>query len=294
MSKRTISVIVPVYNDTDGIETTLTSLLGLDFPNDRHEIVIVDNGSTDATRSTAERLSAGYEHVRVIVEDDIQSSYAARNRGIEYSTGELVAFIDADMAVAETWLSRVNAFFEETGADYAGCNVEVYLPEGSKTFAGRYNVATGFPVEYYLTEQDFVPTCCLAVRRAVFDDIGQFRPRVVSGEDSEFGRRVAAAGYNQLFADDITMYHPARTTLGGLLSKSVRQGRGREQRYQQANTSIQFRPWYHPRNILPPHPGRFHARLSESSPSYQSIVFYVIAYLCKLAKEGGQIQERFL
>ena len=129
------------------------------------------------------------------------------------------------MTVPENWLESPLDTFQSTNADYMGCNVELTRPE-NPSLAARYDYHTGFPIEQYLTHQQVAPTCCLVVRRAVFEDVGLFDPRLVSGGDKEFGNRVHDAGYTQQFAVDVKMYHPTRNSLNALIAKDLRVGRG--------------------------------------------------------------------
>ena len=217
-----VAVVVPVYNDPDGVRTTLESLHS-QSTNREYRIVVVDNDSTDRTPEVVR----SYDDSRVSLchEPEIQSSYAARNAGIRNTDAEIVAFVDADMTVPEDWLKSALAAFECTEADYMGCHVELTLPDGP-SLAARYDNHTGFPVEEYLEQQGFAPTCCLFVRREVFADVGLFDHRLVSGGDKEFGNRVSEAGYDRHFAADVTMYHPTRNSLRELVSKDHRVGRG--------------------------------------------------------------------
>ena len=216
------AVVVPVYNDPEGIRTTLDSLLAQSTDRD-YRIVVVDNDSTDRTPEVVR----SYDDDRVTLrrETDVQSSYAARNTGIEAADADVLAFVDADMTVPEDWLDKALSAFEAAGADYMGCRVELTLPD-DPSLAARYDHHTGFPVEGYLEQQGFAPTCCLFVRRKVFADVGRFDERLVSGGDKEFGNRVSEAGYEQHFASDATMYHPTRNSLPELVSKDRRVGRG--------------------------------------------------------------------
>ncbi|QSW99647.1 glycosyltransferase [Haloterrigena alkaliphila] len=217
-----ISIVVPVYNDPKGIVTTLESLLTLQADHD-HEIVIVDNNSTDSTLE----IVRSYENDRLTLahETEIQSSYAARNTGIRNTDSNILAFVDADMTVPDDWLESALHTFQTTGADYMGYNVELTLTD-NPTLAARYDHHTGFPVQQYLEHQQFAPTCCLFVRREVFEDVGLFDHRLVSGGDKEFGNRVHEAGYDMHFAEDVTMYHPTRNTVRELVKKDRRVGRG--------------------------------------------------------------------
>jgi cellulose synthase/poly-beta-1,6-N-acetylglucosamine synthase-like glycosyltransferase len=220
-----ISVIIPVYNDPGGLRDTLESLVAQDFPRSRFEIIVVDNGSTDLTHQVASDFATNYpEIMRVVVEDSIQSSYAARNKGIDLSFGEIMCFIDADMTVDKDWLRNVERLLAEKRINYVGFRVEITV--NKKTVVALYNQMNGFPVEYYVKDTGFAPTCCLAVRRDLFRKVGLFNPRLVSSGDLEFGNRVKQAGFSLWYEPNIIMYHPARTTIRSFIKKSLRIGRG--------------------------------------------------------------------
>lgn len=226
-----VSFIIPVYNDPDGLCNTLESLTNQrDAP--RFEILVIDNDSTDETPGVIDAFES--EHPNVIsgyTETDIQSSYAARNTGLEHATGDIIAFLDADETVDENWLKTALKAREEQDVAYLGCAVRLTLE--SETLVGRYNSRTGFPVQAYLQEENYAPTCALLVRRKVFEDVGVFDSRLISGGDIEFGHRVAAAGYEQGYTGDATVSHPARTSLESIAKKNFRVGRGfcQKQRY---------------------------------------------------------------
>lgn len=239
-----VSVIVPVYNDPAGIDDTLSALTAQAYPAERLEILPVDNGSTDDTRAVIRRHADEHDAVELVVEDEIQGSYAARNAGIEASNGEVLAFVDADMYMDEGWLAE--AVDATADADYVGCDVELVV-DGPRTLAAEFDARTAFPVEQYVRRQQYAPTCCLLVRRSVVEDVGPFDERLVSGGDSEFGARVAAAGYRQAFAPEATLYHPVRDSFGAIVEKELRVGRGLCQRQE-------FYPERFGRPGIPPRP----------------------------------------
>lgn len=224
-----VSVIIPVYNDPKGIADTLDPLVAQIY--DDLRIFVVDNGSTDDTRDVIRSYTNKHPNVNLLVEDEIQGSYAARNKGIDHADGDVLAFIDADETVDDDWLKTALQAMEHQNADYLGCNVELTLPED--TLVGRYNARTGFPVKQYLETERYAPTCALLVRREVFENVGTFDSRLISGGDREFGKRVHEAGYEQGYADDAVVYHPARISFSALASKNFRVGRGfcQNQRY---------------------------------------------------------------
>lgn len=218
-----VAVCVPVYNDPEGVRTTIESLRPQTADRGAR-LCVVDNASTDETPDVIRRYASdgSVTHLR---EGDVQSSYAARNTAVRNTESEVLAFVDADMTVPDGWLESALATLRSAGADYMGCNVELTLPE-EPSLVARYDHHTGFPVEQYVERQRFSPTCCLFVRREVFEDVGLFDHRLISGGDKEFGNRVHDAGYGMQFAEDVTMFHPVRDSLSALVRKDFRVGRG--------------------------------------------------------------------
>jgi len=223
-----ISVIIPVYNDPEGLSATLTSLINQELDTSSYKIIIVDNGSTDETIDIINDFINRYpDLIEILIEDRIQSSYAARNKGILSSDSKIIAFIDSDMTVDPDWLFKIKDKMSNKKNKYMGCAVEIIL--NNKTIVGLYNKVLGFRVEKRLNLNHYAPTCCLIIKREILDKTGLFDERLVSSGDYEFGNRAWDAGYKQFFAGDIIMKHPARDNLKNLLKKYFRTGRGKFQ-----------------------------------------------------------------
>lgn len=281
------SVVVPVYNDPEGLERTLESLI--DQTTDDYEVVVADNGSTDRTSAVAREYARRNDRVRHVVEDDIQSSYAARNAGIEAAAGDVFGFVDADMWAGEDYVASITDTVGGDGHSYVGCDVELVADGGT---VARFRAATGFPVETYLREHRFAPTCCLATTREVFEAVGRFDERLHSNGDLEFGRRVHDAGFELAFEPEITLYHPARSTLGELVAQNVRIGRGRIEVRRRHPDRLTVRHPLHPRNFLPVHPESFLDDVGDADPALEEIpAWYALACLLKWSRTSGQLQE---
>jgi len=220
-----ISFVVPVYNDPEGLRDTLESLVSQNTDID-YEILPVDNNSTDCTGEVIKEFEESYpELIRAFEEKKVQSSYAARNKGVENAKGDIICFLDADMWVKTDYLNKISSYFKENSeVDYIGC--EVKIVNKSDSLIGRFDELNGFPVKNYLEEENFAPTCCLTVRKNVFDEIGLFDNRLISGGDKEFGSRVANSNHQMAYSDNIRVFHPARDSLVSMKNKYFRIGRG--------------------------------------------------------------------
>lgn len=219
------SVIIPVYNEPAGLQITLDSLLNQSYDQHEYEVIVVDNGSKDQTLAVADSYAKKYPtQVLVEKEHELQGSYAARNKGISIAKGEIFCFIDADMTVERDYLKKMDAFFQEHKPDYVGCRVVVYSDKN--TLAAKFNQLNGFKVESELKSSQYAPTCCLSVKRDIFEKVGLFDYRLESGGDYEFGQRVYRKGLVQKYANDIQLLHPARWKYTSLKNKSKRVARG--------------------------------------------------------------------
>jgi glycosyltransferase involved in cell wall biosynthesis len=94
-----VSVIIPVYNDVERLVLCLEALGKQTYARDRFEVVVVDNGSTSTIRPVVEAFP-----YCVAAFEAQPGSYAARNRGIAVSRGEIVCFTDADCVPSEGWI----------------------------------------------------------------------------------------------------------------------------------------------------------------------------------------------
>ncbi len=286
-----LSIVVPVYNDPTGVRRTLSSLVEQTFPADRYEILVVDNDSTDQTPSVVGSFCRDHpDLVTRLEETEIQSSYAARNLGIDHASGEYIAFVDADTHVDPDYAASVVRRMDRDELSYMGCNVEVYVPE--ETTMARYSQRSDFQVRHYLETAHFVPTCCLVTDAEVFETVGRFDSRVVSGGDTVFGQRVREAGFSQAFAPDITVHHPARATFREYLSRNLRLGRGTAQ----LRTLHPQRTWHLPaiwKKFAPPRPANFYETFGDEYRTHrEALAWYFYEHLGSLAHVLGYLSER--
>jgi len=252
IKSKEVSVIVPVYNDLSGLKDTLNSLVKQNFSKDLFEIIVVDNGSTDGTLSVIERFIDRYPKlIRMVLEKDIQSSYAARNKAIEKAKGLIIAFIDADMTVEKDWLKEVIESLRKNHTDCLVCNLEV-IHEGHSIFA-LYDKIVAFPMEKYVKKSHFTPVGCLTIYKDIFNKMGFFDSNLISGGDREFGNRIYSVGYKIYYEPNIVMKHPVRHSPKQIFAKAFRIGRGYKQMsfYYPERYEMRIRNIFNPRYFSP-------------------------------------------
>ena len=104
MKNPLVSVVIPVYNSASTIEACLGSVIGQSFKD--FEVVVVDNNSTDGTRSMVKRAQKKDGRVRCILEK-VQGRGPARNKGLRSAKGEVMAWTDSDCTVPSDWLEKL-------------------------------------------------------------------------------------------------------------------------------------------------------------------------------------------
>jgi len=180
---------------------------------------VVDNGSRDNVEAVITKCS-----VARMVREPQPGSYAARNKGIAESEGVILAFTDSDCIPAADWIERgVARLLSTPKGGLVGGRIELFFQNPERpTGVEKYQTLTAFPQQTYVEKEHFAATANVFTWRRIVDDIGVFNDQLKSGGDREWGCRVYAAGYDQVYADEVRVDHPARGTLRELAMKSAR------------------------------------------------------------------------
>jgi glycosyltransferase involved in cell wall biosynthesis len=191
------SVIVPARNAEGTLPRTLECLCAQTVPFD-YEVIVVDDGSRDRT---PELVAAASDRVRLVVQEPCGPA-AARNRGVEVASGEVLAFCDADCYPTEGWLAAGVRALE--AADLVQGKVIAEPGVG----IGPYDRTLWIVHEVGLWE-----TANLFVTRELFDRVGGFEdwlrpvPGKALAEDVWFGWRAKRTGARSAFCAEALIHH---------------------------------------------------------------------------------------
>ncbi len=215
-----VSIVVPVRNGEAVLADCVRSLLALDYPAERREIIVVDNSSTDSTASVATSFPVTY-----LLEERVGRAYA-RNRGVEESRGELVALLDADCIASPEWLRHLASGFEDNGVDGVAGEIVPYAPTTpAERYMARKQPRWQLPAHTH--ERPFAVTANVAYRMSVFEQIGLFDPLFVTSEDVDLSYRFFNAGLRLAYAEKALAYHRDRASARELFRQQYGLGYGR-------------------------------------------------------------------
>jgi glycosyltransferase involved in cell wall biosynthesis len=214
-----VSVIIPVFDDADGLSRCLDRLREQDHPTGNIEIFVVDNGTGDEVRSCVE-ARPGVRYLR----EERPGSYAARNRGLSEASGTIIAFTDADCLPAADWVTRgVEAIQRLSGPGMVVGQVRIFFADPKRpTSVELFESVASFRQEEYVARWHFGATANVFTTAETLARVGTFDAEFRSLGDVEWGRRVFAAGLSQVYDHSVVVDHPARRHMGEFRRRAAR------------------------------------------------------------------------
>ena len=189
MKTGTVSVVIPNYNYARFLREAVDSVLGQTYGD--IEIIVVDDGSTDASKSILDEYGS---RITVIFQQN-QGVSAARNNGVAASGGEFLAFLDADDAwLPEKVKKQVTMLREDPSLGLVHVGVEEIDDEGRVTGHRTDGLSGNVSAELLLFERSVIlgGGSGLMVRRSVFGEIGGFDTRLSTSADWDLFYRIAS------------------------------------------------------------------------------------------------------
>jgi GT2 family glycosyltransferase len=205
-----ISIVVPVYNDPQGLQECVSALASACGPDT--EIVVVDDASTDATPSVAARMG-----VRVLRLAENRGPSAARNHGALHVQGDVLFFVDADVVIAPDAFRRVGEVLTQHPEISAVFGSYDARPRAGGLVSQYRNLLHHFVHQTGSAEASTFWAGCGAIRRAAFEAVGGFDETRRFLEDIELGYRLREAGYRIRLDKVLQGTHLKRWTLRSVI-----------------------------------------------------------------------------
>ena len=223
---KNISVIVPTYNGEHEITRLLDALNAQSIDPSLVEYIMVNNNSKDRTRAVIEEYAKTARiDLKCVDENDIQGSYAARNKGIRAATGEILVFTDADCMPDKDWIKNLLPGFDDPEIGAVGGAINAAPGD---TLLEEFATRRGVLSQVYMMNHPYMPFCQtanLAFRRDVFKKAGLFRPGLKTAGDADMNWRMQNSGFKLAYRDDAIVLHKHRTNFADLYEQFERYGR---------------------------------------------------------------------
>jgi GT2 family glycosyltransferase len=230
-----LSIIVATYNRKNELESLLDSFAHQTLPADQFEVIIVDDGSTDSTRTF---ISDKRQSLPFTLHYEYQENRGpgyARTRGMETATGDIFLFIDSDCIAPLHYLETVRRTFMEqpidafggpdrTADDFSVWDKAVNYTMTSFLTTGGIRGSAGTKLAAY-----YPRSFNMGFRREVYEKIGGFGSIYHYGEDIEFSHRIINSGARVAFLPDAYVFHRRRSSPHLFARQVYKMGRARVQ-----------------------------------------------------------------
>lgn len=296
-----VSVVIPFFNNQEEVVQVEKSLQKQTYPVDKFEIIFINNGSTRSFKFSESFL----ERSILLKEDEyLNSPYSARNRGVEVSKGEIVAFIDANSTPEENWLEEGVRCFENSESDLIGGSVEFDF-QNSVTAGKIVDALTSITMQKAIQERGAAYTANLFVKKQVFEEVGLFEEGVRSGGDVRWTLKAKELGFKIVYCKSAMVKKYARSAKE-LYRKKIRTGRGYYHSWKQEPEN-ERRSWFYNlmRSLKPPtlskikqmNPDRYHKEFDKKLVSiwfhvYASGILEQLAFLSAFFKKNEFNKKR--
>ena len=219
MSMPFISVVIPAFNSEKTIEGCINSLLCQDYPKNKYEVIVVDNGSTDNTFRILKKM---HERIRIFREPEI-GSYNARNLGAKNAKGKIIAFTDSDCVADKKWLFCISKAFEDKSIRLVGGNIKA--AKSDNTLMRYCDIFSHSQEAFSESRIPFFAAGNMAVRAREFKSAGMFNPVMKSGGDLEFCSRLIKSREEIFYEPGAVVRHNYEETLSEFIKKQFLYGK---------------------------------------------------------------------
>jgi cellulose synthase/poly-beta-1,6-N-acetylglucosamine synthase-like glycosyltransferase len=218
----TVSILIPAHNEEKNIGSTLDSVLSLDYPKGKCEVIVIDNGSTDRTSKIVKK----FKSVKLIKIPNPGKSLAL-NKGLKLAKGEIVGILDADTIVSKDGLKKTVGFFGDPKVGIVGNHIKVDSEKGA--FGYIQNIEYLFSaitkkLISFMNSLYVAPGTLSLMRRDIAKEIG-FSDDTVA-EDMDIALSISKKGYKIVNSLDSFAFTKIPKNIKDLTKQRIRWYRG--------------------------------------------------------------------
>ncbi|KIR17429.1 putative teichuronic acid biosynthesis glycosyltransferase TuaH [Pseudomonas fluorescens] len=221
-----VSIVLVTYNNLNLTIQCVNSILrNTTWPN--YQLIVVDNGSEDGTGDYLERLRQEVPTAKVILNPDNRGFAAANNQGLREADGDILLLLNNDTVVPDGWLDPLVRHLRDPSIGLVGpvtnavgneAKIEVSYTDiqQMQDFSDCYTKAhkgQSFDIS-------MLAMFCVAFRRGILEEVGYLDEAFGIGmfEDDDYNRRVQAAGYRTVCAEDAFIHHYGQASFRKLIA----------------------------------------------------------------------------
>jgi glycosyltransferase involved in cell wall biosynthesis len=225
MEQFLFSVIIPSYNRPKQLAACLESLTQLEYPRDRFEVIVVDDGS-DSPLDTVVAPFKDSLNLRLIRQNNAGPA-AARNGAAQQASGKYLAFTDDDCRPATNWLQALENCFTATPDRIVGGRTVNALADNPYSTTSQNIISMGYAHYNAISDQArFFASNNMVVPADRFRELGGFDQSFTTSEDRELCDRWLHQGYQMTYAPEVVIYHAHPMTLRSFWKQHFSYGQG--------------------------------------------------------------------
>src|SRR5580765_7725160 len=227
----TITVVVPLFNEGRSIYDTIVSLVKLDYPQDKLEVTVVDDCSTDDSYEWAQKAAREYPNVKVLRNPHNMGKRKGINHAVRETDAEIILSVDSDVIVYPTALRELLARF--TGPEIAAVGGRIHVSNPNHNWLTRLQT-----IKYYFGQEHLknleravdqvlcLSGCLTAYRRhvrieleSILEDRNMLGVPIKYGEDRYLTHQIVKRGYKTRMTMDAMCFTKAATTMRGYFNQ---------------------------------------------------------------------------